>query len=58
MVEADNGGWYIITQASENNQKFVLILNTPSLRTVPDIAIGEAMANSITLSCALPASPQ
>jgi len=55
-----SGNWRIFIQASEGGKDFVLVLNPyyenglPPLR---DLDTAEAMARSITLSCAIPASP-
>jgi uncharacterized membrane protein YhaH (DUF805 family) len=55
-----SGSWRIFIQASEGGKDFVLVLNPYSGDDTPpyDINTAEAMAQSVTLSCSLPASPQ
>jgi hypothetical protein len=60
-VQTDNlsGNWHIFIGASENGKDFVLNLQPMESTNPPyDINTAEAMARSVTLSCALPASAQ
>ena len=54
------GSWRIFIQASEGGYNFVFVMNPYQGGQTPpyDLSTAEAMARSITLSCAVPASPQ
>jgi hypothetical protein len=55
-----SGNWRIFVQASEGGNDFVFVLNpyeNGGQTPIYDLSIAEAMARSITLSCAIPASP-
>lgn len=60
ILTPSGGNWGILVAASENGRSFALALNPLySNQAAPyNLATGEAMARSITLSCATPASPQ
>jgi hypothetical protein len=54
-----SGNWRIFVQASEGGNDFVFVLNpyeNSGQTPVYDLSTAEAMARSITLSCAIPAS--
>jgi hypothetical protein len=55
-----SGNWRIFVQASEGGNNFVFVLNPYEISgqaPIYDLSTAEAMARSITLSCATPASP-
>ena len=55
-----SGNWRIFVQASEGGNDFVFVLNpyeNGGQTPIYDLSTAEAMARSITLSCAIPASP-